>query len=112
MAQLPDDPTRMRDQPALTTSQGRSWLILGGLLSLIALGVLVPMAVLKMPPVGVAGTAAVVVGILYLCMIIVRFATPPSRLRLGLLAVDMLAIAFVALFAVILVAERAAQSLL
>jgi hypothetical protein len=65
------------------------------------------MAVLRMPPLGVAGTAAVVVGILYLCMIIVRFATPPSRLRLALLAVDMLAIAFVSLLAVVLVAERA-----
>src|SRR5690606_39974844 len=73
----------------------------------ISLGVLVPMAVLRMPPLGVAGTAAVVVGILYLCMIIVRFATPPSRLRLALLAVDMLAIAFVSLLAVLLVAERA-----
>ncbi len=108
MAQPPDDPTRMRDQPALTTSQGRSWLILGGLLALISLGVLVPMALLRMPPIGVPVTAAVVVAVLYACMVIVRFATPPSRLRLGLLAIDMLAIAFVALFAVILVADRAA----
>lgn len=107
MAQPPVDPTRMRDQPALTTSQGRSWLILGGLLTLISLGVLVPMAVLRMPPSGVAGTAAVVVAVLYVCMIIVRLATPPSRLRLALLAVDMLAIAFVSLLAVLLVAERA-----
>jgi hypothetical protein len=102
MAEPPVDPTRVRDQPALTTSRGLSWLILGGLLTLISLGVLVPMAVLRMPPLGVAGPAAVVVGVLYLCMIIVRFATPPSRLRLALLA-----IAFVSLFAVVLVAERA-----
>jgi hypothetical protein len=107
MAEPPVDPTRVRDQPALTTSRGLSWLILGGLLTLISLGVLVPMAVLRMPPLGVAGTAAVVVGVLYLCMIIVRFATPPSRLRLALLAIDMLAIAFVSLLAVVLVAERA-----
>jgi len=96
----------MRDQPALTTSQGRSWLILGGLLTLVSLGVIVPMAVLRMPPSGVAATSAVVVSVLYLCMIIVRFATPPSRLRLALLALDMLAIAFVALLTVLLVAER------
>ncbi|MCS0500290.1 hypothetical protein [Protaetiibacter mangrovi] len=107
MAQPPLDPTRMRDQPALTSSRGLSWLVLGGLLTLIALGVLVPMAVLRMPPFAVPGTAAVVVAVLYLCMIIVRFATPPSRLRLALLAVDMLAIAFVTLLAVLLVAERA-----
>ena len=44
---------------------------------------------------------------LYLGMIIVRFATPPGRLRLGLLAIDMIAIAFVAVFAVLLVADFA-----
>lgn len=107
MAEPPVDPTRMSDQPALTTSKGRSWLILGGLLTLVSLGVLVTMAVQRMPPTGVAGTAAVVVGVLYACMIIVRFATPPGRLRLTLLAADMLAIAFVSLLAVLLVAERA-----
>ncbi|AYF97118.1 hypothetical protein [Protaetiibacter intestinalis] len=105
--QSPDDPTRMRDQPALTTSRGRSWLILGGLLTLVSLGVLIPMAVLRMPPIGVPGTAALVVAVLYCCMVIVRFATPSRRLRLALLAIDMLAIAFVALLAVLLVAERA-----
>jgi hypothetical protein len=108
MAEPPVDPTRVRDQPALTTSKGLSWLILGGLLTLVSLGVLVPMAVLRMPPLGVPGTAALVVGVLYLCMLIVRFATPPGRLRLALLAVDMLAIAFVSLLTVLLVAERAA----
>ena len=107
MAEPPVDPTRVCDQPALTTSRGLSWLILGGLLTLISLGVLVPMAVLRMPPLGVAGTAAVVVAVLYLCMILVRFSTPPGRLRLALLAVDMLAIAFVSLLAVLLVADRA-----
>jgi hypothetical protein len=107
MPERPLDPTRLRDQPALTSSRGRSWLILGGLLTLISLGVLVPMAVMNMPPVGVPQTAAIVVLALYLGMIIVRFATPPGRLRLGLLAIDMLAIAFVAVFAVALVAEVA-----
>ena len=29
MAKPPVDPTRVRDQPALTTSRGLSWLILG-----------------------------------------------------------------------------------
>lgn len=106
MAQPPVDPTRVRDQPALSSSRGLSWLILGGLLTLVALGVLVPMSVLRMPPTGVAAVAAVVVGVLYVCMLIVRFATPPGRLRLTLLAVDMLAIAFVSLLAVLLVAER------
>ncbi|PZQ89798.1 MAG: hypothetical protein DI534_08420 [Leifsonia xyli] len=107
MSQPPLDPARMRDQPALTPTQGRAWLICGGVLTLLALGVLVPVAALRMPPGGVAVTAAVVVGVLYVCMLIVRFATPPSRLRLALLAVDTLAIAFVTLLAVLLVIERA-----
>ena len=108
MPERPLDPTRLRDQPALTTSRGRSWLILGGLLALISLGVLIPMAVMNMRPVGVPLTAAIVVVALYVGMIIVRFATPPGRLRLGLLAIDMLAMAFVAVLAVVLVAELAA----
>jgi len=107
MPERPLDPTRLRDQPALTSSQGRSWLILGGLLSLISLGVLVPMAAMNMDPTGVPLTAAIVIVALYLGMIIVRFATPPGRLRLGLLAIDMLAIAFVAVLAVVLVADFA-----
>lgn len=107
MPETPLDPTRLRDQPALTSSKGRSWLILGGLLTLISLGVLVPMAAMNMPPVGVPQTAVIVVIALYLGMIIVRFATPPGRLRLGLLAIDMLAIAFVAVLAVVLVADLA-----
>ena len=110
MPEQPLDPTRLRDQPALTSSQGRSWLILGGLLALISLGVLVPMALMNMPPVPVPLTAAIVIVSLYLGMVIVRFATPPGRLRLGLLAIDMLAIAFVAVLAVVLVAEFAAGS--
>ena len=108
MSEPPVDPTRVREQPALTTSQGRSWLILGGLLTLISLGVLVPMAVMGLPPTGVAPTAAGVVAALYLGMVIVRFATPPGRLRLGLLALEMLGIAAVALLAVVIVAQRAA----
>jgi len=107
MAERPLDRTRMGDQPALTSSRGLSWLILGGLLTLVSLGVLVPMAVQRMQPTAVPGTAAVVVGVLYVCMLIARFATPPGRLRLTLLAVDMLAIGFVSLLAVLLVAERA-----
>ena len=79
---------------------------MGGLFAAISLGVLIPMAALHMEPTGIALTAAIVVASLYAGMIIVRFSTPPGRLRLGLLAIDMLAMAFVALLAVFLVAER------
>ena len=51
-----DDPTRIRSQPALTRSTGRVWLIVGGIFTVMALAVLVPMTAL--PPAGVALTAA------------------------------------------------------
>ncbi len=102
---MSDDPTRIRNQPALTTSTGRSWLILGGIFTVISLAVLVAMTAL--PPAGVALTAAIVIGVLYLAMVAVRLAVRPGRLRLGLMAVAMLAIASVALGAVLIVAWAA-----
>jgi hypothetical protein len=82
---------RVRDQPSLTTSSGRSWLILGGLLALIAVAVLVPL--LSQKPVGVAlfGICAIVA--LYAAMVVVRFNAKPGRGMLGWLAGFMIAIA-------------------
>ncbi|TXK16337.1 hypothetical protein [Homoserinibacter sp. GY 40078] len=108
MSEPPLDPARVRDQPALTTSRGTGWLVMGGLLSVVSLGALVPMAVMRMPPTGIAATAVFVIVSLTASMVIVRFATPPGRLRIGLLALEMSGIAFVALLAVVVVAQRAA----
>ncbi|MCU1413730.1 MAG: hypothetical protein JWN80_1070 [Microbacteriaceae bacterium] len=94
---MSNDPTRLTNQPALTTSTGRSWLIVGGLFTAIALGVLIRLTVL--PPVGVALVAAIVVAVLYLGMLVVRFTVHPGRRRLGLLAVGMIGIALVSLVA-------------
>ncbi len=96
---------RLRDQPALTTSSGRSWLILGGLLSLISVAVLVPMAWL--PPAGVAATGLVLVVVLYCLMLVVQVTVPPGRRMLALLAAGMLAIAAAALVCVATVAATA-----
>jgi hypothetical protein len=74
--------TRVRDQPSLTTSTGKSWLILGGILSLIAIGVMVPM--LDSPP--------------------ARLNAHPGRGMLALLATFMIAIAIVGLVCVGVVA--------
>lgn len=102
---MTDDPTRIRNQPALTTSSGRIWLIVGGLFTVIALGVLIPMTALE--PRGVALTAIVADVVLYLGMVAARFAARPGRRRLGLMAVAMLAIAVVSLVAVYIVAFAA-----
>jgi hypothetical protein len=103
------DPTRQRDQPALTTSSGRIWLIVGGLLALISVVVLVPL--IGMPPHGVALAGAIAIVVLYAGMAATRVFVPSGRLRLGLLATGMLATAAVALAAVLVVAATSAQSL-
>jgi hypothetical protein len=85
--------TRVRDQPSLTTSTGKSWLILGGLLAVITIVVLVPL--LSQQPGGVAlfGICAIVA--LYAAMVIVRLNARPGRGMLGWLAAFMIAIALV-----------------
>ncbi len=93
---------RLRDQPALTTSSGRSWLILAGLLALVAIAVFVPMTAMSPPGVATFGIIAVVV--LYALIIAARLIVPPGRARLGLMAACMLAMAAIALGGVIIVA--------
>ena len=99
------DPTRQRDQPALTTSSGLTWLLVGGLLAAICLIVLIPMV--SLPPAGVALGGAIFVGALYLGMLLVRFLVAPGRRRLGLLAAGMVGIAGFTLGAVLVVAGAA-----
>lgn len=96
------DPTRQRDQPALTTSTGRVWLVVGGVLSAISLAVLIPMG--SLPGGAVAVAAAVLIVLLYAGMVVTRFTVRPGRRRLGILATSMLLIAAVALIATVLVA--------
>jgi len=102
----PEEPigtsVRVRDQPSLTTSSGRSWLILGGLLAAIAIAVLVPL--LSQQPAGVAlfGICAIVA--LYAAMVLVRVNVRPGRGMLGWLAAFMIAIAIVGVVCVGVVA--------
>ena len=93
---------RVRDQPSLTTSTGRSWLILGGLLAVIAIAVLVPL--LSQQPGGVAlfGICAIVA--LYAAMVVVRVNARPGRGMLAWLAAFMIAIAIVGVVCVGVVA--------
>jgi hypothetical protein len=96
------DPTRIREQPSLTTSSGAIWLVVGGLFTSISLGVLIPMTALEPP--GVALAAAVAIGLLYFAMVVARVTVPAGRRRLGMLATGMLLIAGVALAAAMIVA--------
>ena len=98
------DATRMRHQAALTTSTGTTWLVGGGLFTLVALAILIPMAVQHLPPRGLARDAAIVVGALYAFMIVVRLAVRVVHQRLWLMGATMMAIALVSLICVAIVA--------
>ncbi len=97
------DPTRMGNQPALTTSSGRSWLVMG---ALFALACCFPLSSLLVISPGrsfpVALTVAIAIGVCYLGMVIARFALPPGRRRLHAMAAGMIAMAAIALFGLLL----------
>ncbi|MFP3466518.1 hypothetical protein [Leifsonia sp. SIMBA_070] len=95
------DPTRVREQPALTTSSGREWLLLGGLLALVSLAVLLPLSGMH-PDIALVGAGVVL--LLLIGMGVVRAAVPRRRARLVTLAVLFGAMAVVALGTVLLVA--------
>jgi len=103
-----DDPTLMRNQASLTTSNGGIWLILGGLLTLICAVILT--FELPLDPPGVALFGLVSVLGLYTAMVVVRLRTEPGRKRLGTMAALMIVIAVVGLGCVIAVAAAAYSS--
>jgi hypothetical protein len=105
----PHDETRMTEQPALTFSTGLIWLIVGGLLTAIAIGVLIPEAVAGLPPRWLPWAAAIADVVIYALMFVARFTVPVTHLRrrLGLLAIGMLAIAAISLASVLIVAFAA-----
>lgn len=108
----PRDETKLTEQPALTFSTGLIWLIVGGLLTLVAVGVLIPQAVSDLPLHGLSLATAIVDVVLYALMIVVRFTVPVTHLRrrLGLLAIGMLAIAGLSLATVVIVAFASASA--
>jgi len=95
------DPTKIRNQPALTTSTGAIWLIVGGIFALISIGVLVPLVTRQ--PAGLAMGGIVAIVVLYLAMAVIRLRVQRLRLRLGLLATCMLVMAAVALASVLII---------
>ncbi|PZF56693.1 hypothetical protein DEJ23_08985 [Curtobacterium sp. MCSS17_008] len=95
-----DDPTRVRDQPALRTRSGTNWLVWGAVTAAIVGVVMVFMAV-RLPAVGWPALAVVVA--LFAAMVVVRAAVRPRRARLVTLAVLDLGIVAVGLVAVLVV---------
>lgn len=94
------DPTRIGDQPALRTSSGAVWLIVGGALAVVCIGLLLGLNSLQ-PPVGLIGAGIVL--LLYVFMLAAVLAIPRTRARLLTLAALMIAIATTALVFVLIV---------
>jgi hypothetical protein len=89
------DPTKVTSQPALTSSSGAIWLLVGGLFAAICLSVLIPMCWLDPPGTAFVGVVAVIA--LYAAMVITRLMVRARRLRLRLLAIFMLSMAVIVL---------------
>ncbi|MFB2597815.1 hypothetical protein ACEXQE_08490 [Herbiconiux sp. P17] len=98
---MDDDPTKVTNQPSLTTSTGKIWLILGAVMAAIAVGLL--WALQQVNSTGVAIVGIVVILLLYVAMVEVRLLVRGGRLRLILMAVCFGAIAAVALVCVLVI---------
>lgn len=88
------DPTRMGDQPALRTSSGAIWLIVGGVLAIGSIVLLLALNALQ-SPLGLVGAGVILV--LYVMMLAVTLLIRSTRPRLVTLATLMITIAVVAL---------------
>lgn len=95
------DPTLMRNQPALRTSNGNVWVLMGGL---FAAASLIPLVMFMIrgneASKGAAIVVAVIVVALYGAILIARFAIEPGLVRLRTMAASMLTMAAVALVGV------------
>lgn len=96
------DPTLMRNQPALRTSSGTIWLIMGAALVVISLVPLTLIILAAGPATGAAMTTAALIVVVYAGMIVVRLTITASVPRLRLLAAGFLAIAAVALIGMLI----------
>jgi exosortase/archaeosortase len=77
--------SKVRDQNALTTSKGASWLLIGAALLVLCGGLLFAMQWLRPAWAGLTGFVTVIA--LYAAMVVIRVSVPPGRRRLGILAV-------------------------
>lgn len=102
------DSVRMIDQPALRTSNGLVWLLVGGILTVICAGLLVLLSEIN-PTVAWTGAGAIVA--LYLAMIVVRFLVRPKRPRLLTLAVLFGLITAIGLVCVLMIAAQQGAAL-
>lgn len=98
----PPDPTLMRNQPALRTSSGTIWLVMGGLFAAASLIPLVALGFVRPgPSAPLAIIAAVLVVIFFAAMVVTRVVVKPGPRRLRYLMIFLLAMAATALIGVL-----------
>lgn len=98
------DPTKMQNQPALQTSSGLIWVVMGGLFAALSLVPLILLIVAAGESRLVAIVTAALVALLYALLIVLRFAIPRGPRRLWWLAACMLTMAAIALIGVLVCA--------
>jgi hypothetical protein len=99
---MDDDPTKMGNQPALTTSSGTVWLVTGAITAVISIVLLFSLQQVNSSGIAIAGI--VVIALLYVAMVEVRLLVRGLRLRLILLAIGFGLLTAVALGAVLVIA--------
>ncbi|WP_157007588.1 hypothetical protein [Agromyces laixinhei] len=99
------DPTQMRNQPSLTTSNGRIWLIVGALATVLIVGTMV--ALWLQLDSTFALVVAAITALLYVAMVVVRLVVEPRRPRLLAIAVLFWVQVLFALIAVVTIAVGA-----
>lgn len=96
----PRSDPRISEQPALRTSTGRSWLIVGALMMVICGGVLLALSS-RQPLIGILGAG--IVAVLYALMVVVSLVVRHVRAKLVTLAVLLAAMAATALGLVLVI---------
>lgn len=95
------DPTKMINQPALRSSKGTIWIVMGGLFllaSLFSFGVIIFTG--GGASTGLAITCGCMAIAAYAALLVVRFAVAPGPRRLRIMAACMLTMAFISLVGV------------
>ncbi|SFN49840.1 hypothetical protein [Mycetocola miduiensis] len=102
------DPTRVRSQPALTSSTGMIWILLGAILAAVCIGVL--LALVALQPV-IAWVGITLVAVLLVAMVVIRFTVRQGPRRLTAMASFFGAMALITLVCVVMIAGTAWASL-
>ena len=98
----PIDSSRISDQPALRSATGTIWVVAGGLFLIVIAAVLAAIVSSGGPATGYAITTIAVAVVLYLVILITRFAARPGKTRLPIMAGAMIGMGVFSLIGLVL----------